>query len=109
MRSSQERTKYNQFIRGTHSRNISGPRPHRLEEFEEWRTRDSQKTSLVTFRKVLSDLTLSSERGINRLLKRQGATKLVLLNHQRKPVNYYLRAGRRPGRGAGGTGIPQLS
>ena len=49
-----------------------------------------EKTSQLSFGSVLSNSNLNSERGLKTFLKRKGGQKLVFVNHQRKPVNYYL-------------------
>lgn len=62
-----------------------------LSKYKEW-VLSKEKTSLLSFRAILADKSLNSERGLQSLLKRQGSHKLVFVNHQRKPVNYYLRS-----------------
>ena len=49
-----------------------------------------EKTSQLSFGSVLSNSNLNSERGLKTFLKRKGGQKLVFVNHQRKPVNYYI-------------------
>lgn len=49
-----------------------------------------EKTSQFSFGTVLNNSNLNSERGLKSLLKRKGGQKLVFVNHQRKPVNYYI-------------------
>jgi hypothetical protein len=39
---------------------------------------------------VLENKSLNSERGLQGLLKRKSSQKMVFVNHQRKPINYYL-------------------
>ena len=97
MKKSQEKKEYNRFIRAGHRRSSTSPtsKPNKLKRFEEWKAKESGKTSLVTFRGILSDLALNNERGLRQVLKKEGTQKLVLVNHQRKPINYYLyRRGR---------------
>lgn len=50
-----------------------------------------EKTSQLSFGSVLSNSNLNSERGLKTFLRRKGGQKLVFVNHQRKPVNYYLQ------------------
>lgn len=56
MRSSQERTRYNQYIRINHKRQLTNPAhtpPHRnnpLGRFCEWRNTPKQSSSLADFR-----------------------------------------------------------
>lgn len=49
-----------------------------------------EKASQLSFGSVLSNSNLNSERGLKTFLKRKGGQKLVFVNHQRKPVNYYI-------------------
>ena len=93
MKSGQERAHYNIYIRKNHKRinsNPAGGLINPLNKFEEWR-KSPEKASLISFRAVLSDLELNNEKGLQGLLKRQGTQKLVFINHQRKPVNYYIK------------------
>lgn len=92
MKSGQQRFNYNSHIRSNHKRNLTNPteRENALQRYEEWE-KSKEKTSLLNFRAVLGDSGLNSERGLQTLLKRQGTQKLVFVNHQRKPINYYLR------------------
>lgn len=94
MKSRMERAHYNSYIRQGHKRNQSSPGhfqgENSLARFVEW-GKMKEKIAILDFKGVLSNSGLNSERGIQSLLKRKGSQKLVFLNHQRKPVNYYLR------------------
>ena len=99
MKSRQDRKKYNKFIRPNHKRYQSNCvyKEHRLEHFEDWNPKLVKRTSLVNIRGILENVSLNSERGIQKMLKKQGTQKLVLVNHQRKPINYYLSGNKTPG------------
>ena len=89
---------YNSFIRPGHGRNSSAPRTlrvHPWEHFEEWH-KHRERASLIPVQNVLSDPRLNSERGLQRKLRRDGSLKVVIRNHQCRPVNYYLKRPKTP-------------
>ena len=92
MQGQEEREEYNSFIRINHSKAWSVPKTvrHPLGHFEEW-TKHQKNVSMLPVHSVLSDPKLNSERGLQKILRKEKTHKVVIVNHQCRPVNYYLK------------------
>jgi hypothetical protein len=101
MKGMKEKSKYNEFLRtrindgkenNLTSKN-SSLNLSKFEEFYEHRAKFSkkEKCSLLPMNLVLNESPLNNYQGLKKLTDQNKSSKVVFVNHQGKPITYYIR------------------
>lgn len=100
MKGLKERNGYNRYLRmenGCEMQNrtcgeFSSSQLNRFEEFEAFKSSVAkEKCSLLPVNMVLNEQELNNYNGLKKVVNQNNSSKIVFVNHQGKPITYYIK------------------